>query len=98
MNSSIPKRLAAWQAAHGQLLRSDTQYKKRFHVFLAVDICLSCVLLVFYLPFFGIRLFSPIVDISIILAIATVIVVLSFRQFHFQRQSIRRYLQSIQIV
>jgi uncharacterized membrane protein (DUF485 family) len=88
------KRLAVWQAAHKQLLCDDSQYRKRFHSYLATVICLSCVLLLFYLPFFGVRLFGFSVDVSIILGVAAIIVCLTLRQFYFQKQNIVRYLQS----
>jgi len=81
-----------WQAAHKQLLRDDAQYRKRFRTFVATNLCLSCLLLPFYLPYFGYRLFCFPANLCIILGVAALIVFLAVRQFHFQRQSIRRYL------
>lgn len=89
-----PSPLTFWQATHKQLLHSEVHYRKRFHAYLTAILCLSCILLVFYLPFFGVRLFSPVVDIAIILGLAVVIVALTLRQFLYQRRSIRRYLES----
>jgi hypothetical protein len=88
------ERLAVWQTAHKQLLQDDAQYRKSFHSYLIILSCLSCVLLLFYLPFFGILLFGFSIDVSIILGVAAIIVCLTLRQFYFQKQSIRRYLQS----
>ncbi|MGH7967177.1 MAG: hypothetical protein ACREIC_00470 [Limisphaerales bacterium] len=87
-------RLAAWQAVHKKLLQDDASYRKRFRSYVVSVVCLSCVLLVFYLPFFGIRLFAPMTDVSIIIGITAIVGCLTLRQFHFQRQSIRRYSQS----
>ena len=75
-------------------MRDEAQYRKRFRAFLTSVVCLSCVLLIFYLPYFGVRLFAPMVDVSITMGLAAVIVCLSFRQIQFQRRRIRRYLQS----
>ncbi len=86
-------RLAVWQAAHKQLLHADAQYRKPFHAYLAAIVCLSCTLVNFYLPFFGVRLFAPAIDFVIILGLATFIVALTLRQFRYQRKSIRRYLE-----
>ena len=90
----IPKRLAVWQATHKKLWSDDTQYRKRCQSYLAAIICLVCLLLPFYLPFFGIRLFGWKVDLSIILCLAAMIVYLASRQFHFMNHNVRRYLQS----
>ena len=87
------ERLAKWQASHKQLLGDDAQYRKRHASFLITIIFLSCVLLPFYLPFFGVRLFGWSVDVSIILGVAAIIVYLALRQFRFQNQRIRRYLE-----
>lgn len=92
LQSSTSLRLSIWQATHKQLLHDDLQYRRRFRYYLATMICLSCFLLPFYLPFFGIRLFGPAADISIILGVAVVIVCLTLRQFHFQARHIRQYL------
>ena len=83
-----------WQAAHKQLLRDDAQYRKRFRSFIAVKICLACLLLPFYLPYFGYRLFGFPANLCIILSVAALIVFLAVRQFHFQKQSIQRYLEN----
>lgn len=85
--------ISTWQATHKQLLRDDTQYRKRFRAFIATDLCLSCLLLPFYLPYFGYRLFGFPTNLCIILSVAALIVFLALRQFHFQKQSIRRYLE-----
>lgn len=83
-----------WQTTHQELLREDAGYRKRFHAYLIMVLGLACLLLPFYLPLFGIRLFGPTVDLSIILGVAVVGVSLTLRQFQFQRQAIRRHLQS----
>ncbi len=57
-------------------------------------ICLSCVLLPFYLPFFGVRLLGIVLDLSIIFCVTAMIVYLALRQMIFMNQSIGRYLQS----
>ncbi|HSY74326.1 MAG TPA: hypothetical protein VK810_02560 [Dongiaceae bacterium] len=88
------ERLSKWQAIHKQLLGDDAQYRKRHASFLIAITFLSCFLLPFYLPFFGIRLFGWSIDVSIILGVATIIVCLALRQFRFQNQRVRRYLQS----
>jgi len=82
-----------WQATHKQLLRNDAQYRKRFHSYLITLLCLCCLLLPFYLPFFGIPLFGFSANLCIILSITVLIVFLTLRQFHFQNQSIRHYLE-----
>ena len=92
-HKNIKTRLAVWQVTHKQLLHADAQYRKRFHSYLTAIVCLSCILLIFYLPFFGVRLFAPAVDIAIILGLAVVIVGLTLRQFRYQRKSIRHYLE-----
>jgi uncharacterized membrane protein (DUF485 family) len=86
--------LAARQATHRRLLDEDAQYRGRFYSYLGIVVCLSCVLLVFYLPFFSVPLFAPAMNVAIILALAVVIVGLTLRQFHYQRKSIRHYLES----
>lgn len=98
MRPSIWTRLALWRATHDQLLYSDAPYRKRFHSYVTVVICLSCVLLVFYLPFFGVCLFAPAVNIAIICAVEAVILGLTLRQFHYQRKRIRRYLELRQVI
>lgn len=89
------KPLARWQAAHGKLLQEDARYRKRFHFYLATIFCISGLLLPFYLPFFGIRLFGPVMNISIALGLAVVIVALTLRQFQYQKQCIGGYLRSL---
>ena len=93
-NTSKLERLAKWQAVHKQLQCDDAQYRKRFHSYLATLICLSCILLLFYLPFFGIRLFGFAVDVSIITFVAAMIVFLSLRQLLFQNRRVQSYLQT----
>jgi hypothetical protein len=87
------ERLVKWLAIHKQLLQNDAQYRKRHTSFVITIIFLACVLLPFYLPFFGVRLFGFSVDVSIILGVAAIIVCLAWRQFRFQNQRIKRYLQ-----
>lgn len=94
MKLSIRARLAIWQATHKQLLHDEAQYRKRFRSYLAAIVCLSCILMVFYLPFFGVRLFTPTLDLAIILGVAGVIVGLTLHQFHYQRVRIRHRLES----
>lgn len=94
MNPSISKRLATWQVTHKQLLRADMNYRNRFRSYLKATTCLSFGLLIFYLPFFGVRLFTPVVDIAMLLGFAALIVGLTLRQFHYQRRSIRHYSRS----
>ena len=94
MISSLKSRLVVWQATHKQLLHTDAQYRKRFYAYLTAIVCLSCILVVFYLPFFGIRLFAPAVNIAIILGLAAVVVGLTLRQLLFQQKCIRHYLES----
>jgi hypothetical protein len=91
---SVASRLAIWQATHKQLIHDDTHYRRRFRNYLATVICFSCLLLPFYLPFFGIRLFGPAADISIILGLAAIVVYASLRQIHFQSKQISQYLRS----
>jgi hypothetical protein len=88
------ERLAKWQAVHKQLLQDDAQYRKRHTSFLIAIACLSCVMLPFYLPFFGVHLFSFKIDVSIISCVAATIVFLAVRQLLFQNQRIQSYLQS----
>lgn len=90
------KRLVVWQAAHKQLLHDDAQYQKRHTFFVITLVCLSCIMLPFYLPFFGIRLFGFGVDVSIISCVAAMIVCLAVRQFQLQNHRIQSYLQSSQ--
>ncbi len=92
--TSKRERLAKWQAIHKQLLGTDAQYRKRHTSFLITIVCLSCVIVPFYLPFFGIRLFGFAVDVSIISCVAATIVFLALRQFQFQNQRIQSCLQS----
>ncbi len=92
--SPLKPRLAVWQATHKQLLHTDARYRKRFYAYLTAVVCLSCILVVFYLPFFGIRLFAPAVDIAIILGLGAVVVGLTLRQFLFQNKCIKHYLSS----
>ena len=91
--SPLNSRLAVWRATHKQLLHGDAQYRKRFFSYLKTLVFLTCILAVFYLPFFGVRLFAPAVDVAIILGLATVVVGLTLRQFFYQRKSIRHYLE-----
>jgi asparagine N-glycosylation enzyme membrane subunit Stt3 len=91
-----PTFISIWQATHKQLLRDDTQYRKRFHSHLIILMCLSCLLLPFYLPFFGIRLFGFATDLGIILSVGALIVFLALRQFYFQNQKIRQFLKANQ--
>ena len=86
-------RISIWQATHKELLNNDAQYRRRFYSYLITLLCLCCLLLPFYLTFFGIPLFGYPANQCIILGIAAVIVFLGLRQFHFQKQSIRRYLE-----
>jgi hypothetical protein len=44
------------------------------------------------LPFFGVRLFAPMVDKVMILSLAAVVVGLTLRQLLFQQRCIRHYL------
>ncbi len=91
-----PTRLSLWQATHKELLRADAPYRRRFHSYLITSICLCCLLLPFYLPFFGIPLFGFAANLCLILSLGALIVVLTLRQFHFQKQSIRRFLETNQ--
>ena len=91
--TSKRERLAKWQAVHKQLLQDDAQYRKRHTSFLITIVCLSCIMLPFYMPFFGIRLFGFTVDMSIISCVAAMIVYVALRQFQFQSQRIQSYLQ-----
>jgi hypothetical protein len=93
-STSKSEHFAKWQAVHKQLLQDDAQYRKRHTSFLITIACLSCVILPFYLPFFGVRLFGPMADISIIVCVAVMIVCLAFRQLLFQNQRIQSYLES----
>jgi peptidoglycan/LPS O-acetylase OafA/YrhL len=88
------KRLARRQAVHKQLLCEDAPYRKRHTAFLITIVCLSCLMLPFYLLFFGIPLFGFTVDVSIIACVAAVIVYLSLRQLQFQNQRIQSHRQS----
>lgn len=94
MKNMKPSSLKSWQAIHKQLLHAEVNYRKRFHAYLVTLVCLSCVLLVFYVPFFGVRLFAPAVDTAIVLGLAAVIVALTLRQLLYQRRSIKCYLES----
>jgi uncharacterized paraquat-inducible protein A len=93
-HTSKRERFAKWQALHKQLLQNDAPYRKRHTSFLITIICLSCILLAFYLPFFGIRLFGFAADVSIISCVAAMIVYLALRQLQFQNQQIQSYFQS----
>src|SRR2546421_674369 len=53
--TSKRERFAEWQTIHKQLLGTDAQYRKRHTSFLITFVCLSCIMLTFYRPFFGIR-------------------------------------------
>jgi len=88
-----PTRISVWQATHKKLLHNDAPYRRRFYSYLITLLCLCCLLLPFYLTFFGIPLFGYPVNQCIIVSIAALIVFLALRQFHFQKQSIRRYLE-----
>jgi asparagine N-glycosylation enzyme membrane subunit Stt3 len=92
--TSKRERIAVWQATHKQLLHDDPEYRKRHTTFLISIVFLSCAMLPFYLPFFGIPLFGFAVDVSIISSLAITIVFLSWWQFQFQNQRIQSYLQS----
>lgn len=87
-------RLAEWQAIHKQSLGTDAQYRKRHTSFLVTVVCLASIMLTFYMPFFGIRLFSFAVHMSLIACLTAMIVYLALRQFQFQNQRIQSYLQS----
>jgi hypothetical protein len=89
------KSLAGWQAAHGKLLQDDARYRKRFRSYRATIFCISGMLLPFYLPFFGIRLWGPEINISVVLGLAVIIVALTLRQFRYQNQCIGSYLRSV---
>jgi hypothetical protein len=89
------ERLAKWLAVHKQLLQTDAPYRKRQTSFLIAIICLSCLMLPFYLPFFGIRLFGFVADVLIISCLAAVIVYLAMRQLLFQNQRIQGHLESV---
>jgi hypothetical protein len=91
-----PTRFSIWQATHKELLNTDAQYRRRFHRYLITLMCLCCLLLPFYLVFFGIPLFGFPANQCIILSVAALIVFLALRQFHFQKQSIRRHLETNQ--
>ena len=88
------KRLGVWQAAHKQLLQDDAQYRKRHTSFVITIACLSCVMLPFYLSFFGVHLFGFKTDVSIISCVAATMVILAARQFAFQNKRIQRHLES----
>ncbi|GEM_PF-7134942 len=92
MEPKIP--ISTWRTAHKKLLHEDEQYRKRFYSYRVTVVCLSCVLLVFYLPFFGIHFFGFGINLSIMLGIVAVIIYLTLRQISFEKQSIKRYLQS----
>jgi len=92
--TSKRERFAEWQTIHKQLLGTDAQYRKRHTSFLITVVCLSCIMLTFYLPFFGIRLFGFAVDVSIIACVTAMIVYLALRQLQFQNQRIQSFLQS----
>ena len=94
MTSQFRKRLAVWQTTHKQLLSNDAQYRRRFHRYLVTLMCLCCLLLPFYLSFFSFRLFGFPANQCIIVSIATVIVILALRQFRFQKERIRIYLEN----
>jgi hypothetical protein len=87
-------RLARWQATHKQLLCQDAQYRKRHFALIKTIVCLACLLLPFYLPFFGIRLFGFVANVSIISCLTAIIVYLALRQMRYQNQRVERYLQS----
>jgi hypothetical protein len=89
-----PTRLSIRQATHKKLLRVDAPYRRRFHSYLISLFCLSCLLLPFYLSFFGFRLFGFPANQCIISSLGALIVFLALRQFHFQKQSIRHYLET----
>jgi len=93
-STSKYERLAKWQAIHKQLLLDDAQYRKRRTSFLIALICLSCVMLPFYLTFFGVRLLGPVADVSIIICLATMIALLALRQLSFQNHRIQGCMHS----
>jgi len=89
-----PTHISFWQTTHKQLLRDDAQYRRRFRSYLITLLCLCFLLLPFYLPFFGIPLFGFPGNLCLILTLAALIVLLTFRQFHFQNQTIRRFSEN----
>jgi hypothetical protein len=93
-STSKRERLAVWQATHKQLLHDDAEYRKRHASFLIAIVFLSCAMLPFYLPFFGVRPFGFAVDVSIVSSLAIAIVFLAWWQFQFQNQRIQTYLKS----
>lgn len=88
------ERLAGWQAIDKQLFNDDARYKKRQTSFLIAIIFLSGVLLVFYLPFFGVRLFGFGINISIMFGVAAVMICLAIRHLRFKNQRIKRHLKN----
>lgn len=96
MISKISNRLIIWQATHKQLLCEHAQYRKRFRAYITTNLCLSCLLLPFYLSFLGAGLFGFPANLCLILIVAACIFCLTLRQFHFQRQSIRQFLKTKQ--
>jgi hypothetical protein len=90
----IHERLAIWQGIHKKLLGNDTEYRQHFHTYLTTVVIFSCALWTFYLPFFGIQLCGPWVDLAIVLSLGVVMVYLAVWQLHFMSQRIGHYLQS----
>ena len=84
-------RLAKWQAAHQQLLQDDAQYRKRHAASKLAVNCLLAIMLLFYLPFFGVHFFGPRADVWITIFIAAVIVGLNVRQLRYQTQRIQDF-------
>lgn len=95
MKSPVTTRLTAWQAAHQQLLKDDAHYRNRFRSYVITVVCLSCLLLPFYLTFFGFPLFGFPANIWIILGVTAVIAGLTVRQYRFQIKNIRRFQNPI---
>jgi hypothetical protein len=87
------ERLAKWQAVHKQLLHDDAHYRKRFHSYLISVICLSLLLLAVYGYYFGVGLPGFAANLSVIICVSVTMIFLALRQFHFQNQRIRRYLE-----
>jgi hypothetical protein len=79
-----------WQVTHQQLLTDDAAYREQFQTYLTAVIVLSCALLIFYLPFFGIPLFGFWINLAIIVSLTSAIVFLSVWQLCSMSRSIRR--------
>jgi len=88
------ERFAKWQDTHKQLLREDASYRRRFNTYLFSMIFLACILMPFYLPFFGINLFGFAMNLFIILGTTIAMICLALRQMRFMNERIGHYLQS----